>query len=666
MATLKFGAATANRGFTQYATSGFNEASPVKIVRELIQNSLDGAVEAGESCAIIRFRVCRIGASDVPDIDGYKRALERAVEHCAPLSDAAGDVVHRVRLALGMLGARHARLLTVIDNGVGLDSDRMHSLLGDGAGTKSPKLAGSYGVGHLAPIATSDLRYLLYGGVTEDGKRIASGKAVLASHRGGRGLLRDAEGYLIDGFNSGSGAELYRFIAERDHPHMITRCLDEIETEWGHGCAVLIPAFNNFKNFRTKPPSLHEVVFKVGAYNFGSAIHRGNIVLEVCTIDGGARNKPMDKMDKHNLAAFLEKEKSGVRLARSDSFFAGLRPSGRRAAGALAALTGDTSHPVSLEAGRVTISLREETDVNYCGVDLFRNGMRITDQAPFLMRADFANLQPFHAVLEIDAERGGHLHRLIRKAEGPMHDRLDLKLLKDSERQGLEAALREIGDWIRQHVPAVSTDTYTIDDVLLVDTGDSSQPGRQNFAFWGTPTPITRRHAQAAPTADANSDDSAEVTTGRTTSGAGGGEAARPGGGRQTPTAPLPFQSVIAPEGRDTLVGLIMSVENCRGVKAIVRVDENADLTCDRVWGDEEIALRNFWIASEAGGGKLIACAITGDGRWAEIPEIKARENYSIKIEHAPLPADLVEAVRHPVLRIDLYKPNKSAGDKSR
>lgn len=88
--------------------------------------------------------------------------------------------------------------------------------------------------------------------------------------------------------------------------------------------------------------------------------------------------------------------------------------------------------------------------------------------------------------------------------------------------------------------------------------------------------------------------------------------------------------------------------------------------TCDRVWEDEAIALRNFWIASGASGGKLIACTITSDGRWAEIPEIKARENYSIKIEHAPLPTDLVAAVRHPVLRIDLYKINKSSGDKSR
>ena len=659
MTTLKFNPATADRGFTQYITSGFNEASPVKIVRELIQNSLDGAVEAGEACAIVRFRVFRIDASDVPDIGGYKRAFERAVAYCDPLSDAAAEVVHRVKLALAMLGAGHARLLSVMDNGVGLDSDKMHSLLGDGAGTKSPELAGSYGVGHLAPIATSDLRYLLYGGVTEDGNRIASGKAILASHRGGKGPLRDAEGYLIDGFNRGSSGKLYRFMADRDHPPVITRCLDEIETEWGHGCAILIPAFNNFKSFGTRPPSLCEVVFKVGAYNFGSAIHRGNLVLEVCADGGGEQDGSMDKMDKYNLADFLEKEKSGIRVARSDSFFAGLRPSGRRAAGVLAALTGGARHPVSLEGGQVTISLHEETDVNYCGVDLFRNGMRITDSAPFLTRADFANLRLFHAVLEVDAEGGGDLHRLIRKAEGPMHDKLELKLLKDSERPRLEMALRGVGDWIREHVPAISTDTYTVDDILLVDTGDSSQPGRQNFAFWGTPTPITRRHVQF--TATENADDSAGVQD-RTENSSGGAGAA----GRQTPTAPLPFQSVIAPEGRDMLVGSFMSMEDCRGVKVIVRLDENADSTCDRVWEDEDIALKNFWIASEASGGKVIACTITSDRRWAEIPEIKAGENYSIKIEHAPLPADLVAAVRHPVLRIDLYKPKKSSGDKSR
>ena len=655
MTTLKFGNAITKKGFTGYATAAFNDASPVKIVREVIQNSLDAAVEAGEPCAIVRFRLRRMRPGDVPDLRGYERAFKGAVEYSSPLPDAAEEVAERIRRALKMLRTKKARLLSITDNGIGLDNVGMQRLLGDGAGAKSRNLAGSYGVGHLAPMAISDLRYLLYGGLTKDGDRIASGKAVLASHRGTQRLL-DADGYLIKEFGGTSGDELYRFIAKRKHPPVIAGYLDEIEKEWGHGCVVLIPAFNNFKNFQTKTPSLRDIVFKVAAYNFSPAIYRGNLILEVC-VDEEPQQR--ESMDASSLADFLEKEKDGIRAARSNSFFGGLRPSGRQAAGVLTALTGGTSHPVSFEGGQVTISLREEADVNYCCVDLFRNGMRITDRVPSLTRADFADRRPFHAVLEVNAENGGELHRFIRKAESPMHDGLEFKLLSDLEREKLVTSLKEVGDWIREHVPAISTDTYTIDDVLLVDTGDSSQPGRQNFAFWGTPTPITRRHVQITPTG--NADDRADVPN-RTESSAGGSGAA----GRQTPTAPLPFQSVIAPEGRDMLVGSFMSMEGCRGVKAIIRLDENTDSTCDRVWEDEDIALKNFWIASEASGGKPIACTITGDRRWAEIPEIKAGENYSIKIEHAPLPADLVAAVRHPVLRIDLYKLKKSSGDKSR
>ena len=67
----------------------------------------------------------------------------------------------------------------------------MNSLLGDGAGEKPYDLSGSYGVGHLAPMALSNIRYMLYGGVTKEGHRIACGRTVLASHPG-KDQLRSA------------------------------------------------------------------------------------------------------------------------------------------------------------------------------------------------------------------------------------------------------------------------------------------------------------------------------------------------------------------------------------------------------------------------------------------------------------------------------------------
>ena len=55
---LKFGPGSPT-GFTPAGIASFGDLRPAAVVRELIQNSLDAAVEAGEKTAIIRFRLNR-------------------------------------------------------------------------------------------------------------------------------------------------------------------------------------------------------------------------------------------------------------------------------------------------------------------------------------------------------------------------------------------------------------------------------------------------------------------------------------------------------------------------------------------------------------------------------------------------------------------------------
>ena len=207
--TLKFGDAASNEGFTPLSTASFSDLRPARIVRELIQNSLDAAVmEAGEDTAIMRFQVDEITHRQIPDLKGYKKAFEKAVEHQTKsrhgkLPDAAQQVIDHIRAGLNDLESGEATLLSVMDNGIGLDTEKMNSLLGDGSSAKSEDSSGSYGVGHMAPMALSDIRYMLYGGVTQNGSRIVSGRTVLASHHPGQGKLKAAQGYLIDCFRDG-------------------------------------------------------------------------------------------------------------------------------------------------------------------------------------------------------------------------------------------------------------------------------------------------------------------------------------------------------------------------------------------------------------------------------------------------------------------------------
>ena len=418
VARLEFGIATSNEGFTPLSTASFSDLRPARIVRELIQNSLDAAVvEADEDAAIVRFQVDPILRRQIPDVRGYEKAFEKAVAHQTKISDgklpdAAQQVVDNIKGGLNALKSKNATLLSVLDNGVGLDGKRMNSLLGDGSSAKSEDSSGSYGVGHLAPMALSDLRYMLYGGVMQNGQRIVSGRAILASHAG-RNKLNAAEGYLINDFREGLDGNLYDFIST-PYPPIVTNCLDEIRSEWGHGSVVMIPVFNNFRD-RT---SLWEVVSKVAAYNFCVAIHQGKLVIEV---DEAGETR---KLDKIVLVNVLEKDKERTRAARSNSFFEGLRPSGQNAYSILKTLSDQPRQKVIIRDSAVCMSLMSPSLSGNTRVDLFRNGMWITDDVFALRKADFANHQPFHAVIEVEAEESGELHKLIRKAEGPMHDTL--------------------------------------------------------------------------------------------------------------------------------------------------------------------------------------------------------------------------------------------------
>ena len=80
MVSLKFGPTTSKKGFTSLETSSFNDAPPARIVRELIQNSLDAAVEAKEPTAVVRFRIEHVGQNDIPGIKDYRSAVTAATK----------------------------------------------------------------------------------------------------------------------------------------------------------------------------------------------------------------------------------------------------------------------------------------------------------------------------------------------------------------------------------------------------------------------------------------------------------------------------------------------------------------------------------------------------------------------------------------------------------
>lgn len=646
MAKLQFGSTVSPKGFTSFSTASFNEAPPAKIIRELLQNSLDAAAEGSEPEAKVRFQVDPIGPRNVPDLRGYNSAFSKARAHWTQggrkPTDAAQEVVNRIERGLDAIHNGQAKLLSVMDNGIGLDAKRMNALLGDGAGEKQDNMSGSYGVGHLAPMALSDIRYMLYGGITRDGRRITCGKAVLASHPDKK-QLNDGEGYLIKDFRDGLDGNLYEFLEK--HPRVVAKRLNEISNEWGHGSAVMMLAFNNFRNGGTP---LWDIVSKVAAYNFTAAIYRRKLVIEVRE-DGKAQ-----RLDAESLPGILEQDKDRTRVSRTGSLFAELRPSGQNAYSALKALDDGDVQRVKVNDGYARISLHLSSPNGYPRIDLFRNGMRITDDVPELRRGDFASREPFHAVIEVDAEDSGELHRLIRKAEGPMHDSLSLNLLSSREEDSLLKELAKIKEWINQQVPEVGNEEYTVDDMLLVNTGDGVQ-GRESFSFWGTPTPVSRRRSTQLMVDPKAINDPPEPAPGLAPDSVSP-PSPRSQPERERPSRPLPFRSAVVPDGTGRLIGSIRSSSNFPETRLMLRVDENVDFTCDRIWQDEDVTVRSFHIALAEGDGPSPQAEIIANGRFVKIHGIAADTDYEVRVEYNA-PSELASVVDRPVLRLELHRP---------
>ena len=165
MVTLKFGKATSLVGFSTSKTAQFNSLPAARIVRELVQNSLDAAKEAKTYPAIVRFRVAAAKESDIPDIQGHSTVLQSASEHHkkdsgGKLPEPAQEAVNRISEGLETIRKGKALLLSVTDNGIGLDAKRMLSLLGDGASAKPEPQTGAYGVG--APRPAGAVRHQIY------------------------------------------------------------------------------------------------------------------------------------------------------------------------------------------------------------------------------------------------------------------------------------------------------------------------------------------------------------------------------------------------------------------------------------------------------------------------------------------------------------------------
>lgn len=464
-ADLKFGSGELT-GFTSAGMAGFHDLNPAATVRELLQNSLDAAREARRDVAIVRFEIVKHDTADIPGIEAYRSAFKRAKRSQRGLSDGAlpDQAIGVVDAIQGCLNLGECESLFVLDNGIGLDKTRMRSLLADGYSHKGVEGTGAVGNGHLVVIPASDLRYVLYGGRTDGGNMIGAGHAVLASHEENR-KSRGKDGFYVQLLREDDFFERFVFPQNDEIPDYIRNKLEWISRNWkaDTGSVVAVPGFNHFRRSRDRE-SLWHVVSKAAACNFFAVFAEGRLRLEV--VDGNRTNT----LDQSNIDATL-RAFAGEKRTRSKFL------SGSRAWSAFETMRSGQEIKINTDIGKVPVRLRE-TSEGRTRIDLCRNGMWITDDLPKLQGHRFTDLKPFHGVVLLEAGVG-EIHRIVRKAEGPLHNSLTRKWLSRDEKQKLEAAMEVVFSEIKKRVPKYENEQFQITDVLPITSYGFSSGGRR-------------------------------------------------------------------------------------------------------------------------------------------------------------------------------------------
>ena len=443
-------------GFTSSGVQGFNELNPAAIVRELIQNSLDAVREDERTEAIIRFELENIKLADVPAIGDYRAAFKSAVRDQkrllkGELPDQAEMVVDAIQ---SCLATESIDVLSVLDNGLGLNKERMVGLLADGVSVKPSTGAGAVGNGHLTAIPTSDLRYVLYGGVSDEGK-IASGHAILASFSNSQGASVGKDGYYVLAVND-SFDNPYDFAVGKNIAPLIKRKLDWIEVNFNSksGAVVVIPGFNKFREPKI---GLWDAIKKAAACSFFTAIADGH--LKVIYVDGSGEIE----LSKSSIGSFFDGNL--VAEKRAKSFL-----SGNRAAEAYKTAIEGQTHHVDVGCGRVEVMIREVLGGS-SRIDLCRNGMWISNKLPLLQANKFSDRRPFHCLIKVTAQNG-EIHRLIRKSEGPLHNHIEArKWLKPKESRQLREAFGKISEFLLSHLEKLQAEEFQVNDFLSVIGG---------------------------------------------------------------------------------------------------------------------------------------------------------------------------------------------------
>ncbi len=396
----------------------------------------------------------QVPVAQIPDINGYREAVE-AIHPDLKKTSVARGIVDRID---SVLSKEKVTCLLCTDNGSGLNLNEYRSLLAEAMSAKvddagSGKL-GSVGVGHLTAINASNLRYVLYSSRGSEGT-LFGGQALLASQLrvdDGKAMLRVGRGCLT------AADRVADFRGYEASPADPTDLPEWLSIPPIQGTTVAILAYSSLdedaasaKEGDLVSDPYQDQIFGAIAKHFMVALQEHKLQV---TYSSNVRNNVV--LDENEIRRCLQAKRDKRRSNK------GRRMYGSGASAWASWETLAEGHKLPCEQGSLWYQLTPDKTTK---VVVFRNGMRITDDAPKLRSGDFTGVKAFTAVFNAE----GELADAIKDCETDSHLEIKISQAPRSVRCLVQKGLQAVQDVLKQAAGEIETERWLPDVLRIFD-----------------------------------------------------------------------------------------------------------------------------------------------------------------------------------------------------